>query len=416
MKVILHLDLDSYFVSASITTDSSLKGKPVVVSTGKRRSIVAAASYEAKDKGVYVPMPFYRAKEMVPEVISILPNYALYTNLSSKVFELISSRYTKNIEVGSIDECYIDATDVWKEYGSPIKLAKHIQETIMKELKLPCSIGIAENKFVAKMSTSINKPYGITLTKPGDFPKVFWDWEVIKFFGIGKSTAPKLEKAGYKTIGDLAKADVNHLEKIIGSIAKSIIKNANGDGNDVIDNKMNDLKGIGNSVTFQDEDKYHRKDVLEILSDLTQLVSHRATIRNMLGLVVAVSIKETGGKAIKAKRKQVTLKRPIHKYEDIYKIVVSLFDELWDERPLKFAGVHLGKLSGMFTSTYQMSFFDNEVEKSKIEDIIDGINTSLERKGLLTGKELKMNIKRKQNQSRYLENDRVIKISDIKKK
>lgn len=112
MKVIFHLDLDSYFVGAHRTVDPTLIGKPVVVSTRQRRSIVTAASYEAKKFGVYAPMPFYKAQELVPNLIVVEPNYTLYTVLSSKMFEYISSKYTKNIEVASIDECYIDVTDI----------------------------------------------------------------------------------------------------------------------------------------------------------------------------------------------------------------------------------------------------------------------------------------------------------------
>jgi len=112
MKVIFHLDLDSYFVSAERTIAPQLRDKPVVISTGERRSIISAASYEAKALGIYVPMPIYKALDIYPSLISVKPNYALYTTLSNKVFELISTNFTKNIEVGSIDECYIDVTDI----------------------------------------------------------------------------------------------------------------------------------------------------------------------------------------------------------------------------------------------------------------------------------------------------------------
>ena len=112
MKVILHLDLDSYFVSAERTVNKFLHGKPVAVSGGERRSIIAAASYEAKEMGVFVPMPFYKAKLLCPELIAVPANFSLYTILSEKVFELISSKFTEDIQVGSIDECYIDATDI----------------------------------------------------------------------------------------------------------------------------------------------------------------------------------------------------------------------------------------------------------------------------------------------------------------
>lgn len=415
MKVIFHLDLDSYFVSAHRTVDKSLMNKPVVVSLGERRSIISAASYEAKAKGIYVPMPFYRAKDACPNVISVHPDFALYTTLSTKLFELISQKYTKLIEVASIDECYIDVTDIWEKYGSPVALAKDMQNTIMEELKLPASIGISANKFVAKMSTDINKPFGITVTKPEDFIKVFGSWPIIKFYGIGWRTHKKFEDRGIKTIGDLAKAKPEDINDIVGVTALDLVWHAHGNGDDEVDVSHNDLKGIGNEVTFNEYDKSERKDILETLSHLVHMVSTRAKNRNAVGYVVSVHFKEKGGKEVKAVRKQRTLQVPINEYDDILKVAISLFDELWQEQTLKLVGVHLGKLTNMFEATYQTSIFDKNVEKSKTQKIVDDINRQFKSKVVVSGKEGALNLNKKNNQSRYLESDRIIKHYDKKK-
>lgn len=415
MKIIFHLDLDSYFASASIVNQPELKGKPLAISMGKRRSVIVASSYEAKAMGVAAPMPYWKALEKCPELISLEPNFALYTNLSSKVFELLSENYTTKLEVGSIDECYMDVTDIWEQYGSPIKLAKDMQERILKELKLPASIGISNNKFMAKMSSPVNKPYGITVTKPGSFLEKFGKEDVRKFFGIGAATANTLKENDIYTIGDLKLAKFEILESILGKRATEILKLINEEGTDVIDTSRNDLKGISNSVTFQEQDMSNHKDITAMLRNMTSLVSYRAIKRNQVGFVVRVSIKGKGGKEVRVKSKQVKLARPIQEFDEIWKIVLDIFNQLWKEETIKFVGVSLSTLCNVFESTYQTSLFDDTKEKTKIDQILDDINRKFKKKVVVSGVEQMNNIKRHQNQSRYIESDRIIKHWDLKK-
>ena len=409
MKVIFHLDLDSYFVSAQRTIQPELIGKPVAITSGERRSIISAASYEAKSKGVYIPMPFYKAQDLVPNLIAVKPDYALYTLLSTKLFEFLSSKITNKIEVASIDECYMDVTDIWSRYGSPAKLAKHIQTIVMQELKLPISIGIANNKFVAKMSTQVNKPMGITSTKPGDFIKNFGSWPTIKIHGVGGPTAELLRKNGINTIEELSKLTKKESVDILGVRGVSLLDNVNERGDDEIDSSMNDLKGIGNSITFMDKDRYIRAEILEILQHLCNTVSIRLNNRNMAGRVVSVMIKEKGGLDAKAHRKQLTLDRPISSKEEIFSEATRLFDDIWDEGIIKFIGVHVTKLTDVFNNTYQQSLFDEKVEKSKIDDLLHSVNAKLGHKTVASLKEVSENLKKKQNQSRFLEADRIAK-------
>ncbi|WKX02201.1 DNA polymerase Y family protein [Candidatus Mycoplasma mahonii] len=412
MKVIFHLDLDSYFVSAERTVNPFLLHKPVAITTGERRSIVAAVSYEARAMGVQVPMPFFMAQKLCSQLIAVKPNYALYVNLSTKMFELISDTFTPMIEIMSVDECFIDVTDVWKKYGSPMKLALVIQDTIMTKLKLPISIGISNNKFVAKMSTSVNKPYGITLTKPGDHAARFWSWELKKFYGIGGPSALKLNAIGIMNIGDLAQANPDDINNILGKRGSERVWEANGGGSDEINLEHNKLKGIGNSQTFMIKDLSDRDDILKELSRLTHMVTSRAEMRNTVGKVVSVSIKEAGGKEVKVIRKQKSLQRPINSHADVFKEAVDLFDDIWKNNKIKYIGVHLGKLSDMFESSYQMSVFDKPIVESKIETIVKTVNRKMKTKAIMTGKEGRLNIKRKRTQSRYIESDRILKHYD----
>ena len=411
MKVIFHLDLDSYFVSAERTINSSLVNKPIVISMGQRRSVICAASYEAKRKGIYVPMPFYKAKIACPQVISVKPNFALYTSLSNKVFELISNKFTKNIEVGSIDECYIDVTKIWKDYGSPIKLAKTIQKSLLDQLNLPCSIGISNNKFIAKMSTKINKPLGITVTKPGNHTR-FWNWNLQDYFGIGIPTQQKLKSIGIKNIGDLAKANTKNVNQLLGIKSQHLIDQANGIGDDKLNFDRNELKSIGNSKTFMERDLFQRQDILQILGSLVALTSHRAKIRNLVGWVISVSIKKIGGKEIKPIRKQITLKRPINSYKDIMKEATIIFDSLWDESPIKFIGVQIDNLENMFSTTFQSSIYNKVKKYNSVDEVINRVNKKFRKKIIMTAKEHQKIEYKKLNQSRYLESDRIIKHYD----
>ncbi len=172
MKIILHLDFDSYFVSAERTIDKSLIGKPVAVSYGGERATVLSVSYEAKKLGLRAPMPLFLAKQKIKDLTIIKPSFGLYTMLSTRVFEHLFNNYTKNVQVASIDECFLDVSDLVSNFEQAKKLSAKIQEDLIKTFDLPASFGISQNKFVAKMSTAINKPYGITVLPKENFLEV----------------------------------------------------------------------------------------------------------------------------------------------------------------------------------------------------------------------------------------------------
>lgn len=175
MKIILHLDFDSYFVSAERTVNPELIGKPIAISHGGDRAAVVSISYELKKLGMHAPMPLYQIKQKVKDVIVVKPNFGLYTLLSTRVFEHLFDNYTKNIQVASIDECFLDVSDMVKDFDEARELASKIQKDLKKTFNLPASLGISNNKFVAKMCTAINKPYGITVLPKEKFLEVCGD-------------------------------------------------------------------------------------------------------------------------------------------------------------------------------------------------------------------------------------------------
>ncbi|MGN1182207.1 MAG: DNA polymerase IV, partial [Faecalibacillus sp.] len=190
MQIIFHIDLNAFYASAEISIDPSLEGKPLVISGNDRRSIVSTASYEARAYGIHSAMPLFKAKELCKDLVIRPVNFDLYRKLSHQFFELIAS-YSTKLEVASIDECYVDFTEyITIHQIHPYHLAKEIQNKVYNELKLRCSIGIAPNKFMAKMASDMKKPMGITILNKTNYKELLWPLDVSEMFGIGKKTFP----------------------------------------------------------------------------------------------------------------------------------------------------------------------------------------------------------------------------------
>ena len=203
-KVIFHIDMNCFFVSCEVAENPELKGQNVAVGhVGlDRKGMILAASYEAKAYGIKTTMPIFEAERLCPNLILINPNHELYQEYSRKFFSYFS-KITPLVEPASIDEGYLDVTDVCgpNEY---VDLAKKIQDDILNLYGLPCSIGIAPNKFLAKMASDMKKPLGITVLRKRDIKELMWPLPIEDLFGAGKKTCAMLREINIKTIGDFA--------------------------------------------------------------------------------------------------------------------------------------------------------------------------------------------------------------------
>ncbi|MDE8038924.1 DNA polymerase IV, partial [Erysipelothrix rhusiopathiae] len=186
-QVIFHIDINAFYASAHLITDSSLYGKPVVVCSNQRGSVVTTASYEARSFGVNSAMPLAHAKRLCPNLEVIEVDFELYQELSVKFMNIIRS-YSAVMQPASIDECYVDMTEVIKKYEKPLDLAVEIQKNIWEALRLPISIGVAPNKFLAKMASDMQKPRGITVLRIREVSQKLWPLSIESMYGIGKKT------------------------------------------------------------------------------------------------------------------------------------------------------------------------------------------------------------------------------------
>ncbi|MDQ0976049.1 nucleotidyltransferase/DNA polymerase involved in DNA repair [Neobacillus niacini] len=215
-RVILHVDMNSFYASVEMAYEPELKGKPVAIAGNveERRGIIITCSYEARKFGVKTTMPLWEAKKLCPQLIIRKPNFDRYRTASIAMFEILRN-YTELVEPVSIDEGYMDITDSF-ELGSPIEIAQSIQKRVLEQLDLPCSIGIAPNKFLAKTASDMKKPMGITILRKRDIPSVLWPLNTSEMHGVGKKTAEKLTTIGIHTIGELAAGNEIQLKSLLG--------------------------------------------------------------------------------------------------------------------------------------------------------------------------------------------------------
>ena len=401
MQIIFHIDLNAFFASAEIAVNPSLKDKPVVISSDSRRSIVSTASYEARKYGIHSAMPLFKAKELCPHLVAVPPHFDLYKSLSQDFFEIISS-YSPYLEVASIDECYVDMTDYIKSnhYGIE-EVANDIQQTVYQKLKLQCSIGIAPNKFLAKMASDMKKPMGITVITNTNYKQKLWSLPISDMYGVGKKTAPKLIDLGIMTIGDLAKYEnYEKVKPIFGKNTLIYFQRANGKDFSKMNYEHNQLKSIGHSTTFE-RDTNDEEFIKQKFKLLSQDVSKRAIQRNLVSNVICITIKYTREKS---KSKQVIIDRYINDYETIYATAISLFDSIFNGEMIRLVGVSLNNVISKKDLNIQISLFEpiEEEKKNMTDDLIKDLNASFNNDIFIKASSL---LENKNIQNKYLKNN-----------
>lgn len=356
-RVILHVDMNSFYASVEIAYDSSLKGKPVAIAGNEkeRRGIIITSSYEARKHGVKTTMPVWQAKKLCPQLIIIPPNFERYRSASAKIFELFSM-YTELVEPVSIDEGYLDITES-SPLGSPLEIAKTIQTRLYETMELPCSIGIAPNKFLAKTASNMKKPLGITVLRKRDVEKVLWPLPVGEMHGVGSKTATKLNTKGIYTIGDLAQANDISLKAALGINGLRLKERANGiDKRPVDPSSVFDYKSIGNSTTLP-QDVTNQKELVEVLRQLSTKVAYRLKNKQLLAQKIGITIKYKDRKSI---NRSQTLDNPTCNYENIHALAVTLFLKNWNGESVRLLGVTGFDVLDKELATKQLDLFSFE--------------------------------------------------------
>lgn len=377
-RIIFHIDMNCFFASCEIAENPSLAGKPLVIARDDvfRKSIILTATYEARKYGIYTTMLVKDAIKLCPHVVVAEPHYDLYQYYSKLFFEYLKT-ITKYIEPMSIDEGFLDVTEVCQKIDA-LTLAKTIQDTLLKKYKLPCSIGIAPNKFLAKMASDMKKPLGITILRKREIPELLWPLPIEDMMGVGKKTAPKLKAIGINTIGDAANyQNKDLLIKTVGpSMTEYLKEKSYGIDNTQVVFESNDLtESISNSLTF-DFDEIDLKVIKDTLKMLTNSVSYRLEKDNLKAYTIGIQIKYNTFKTINRSKGLIT---PMNDNIELYSVVSELFDEFYDDTPVRLVGVFANRLVKYQEEAKQYSLFDNldQLEKeNKIYQLLRSINNN----------------------------------------
>ena len=388
-KIIAHIDLNAFFARCEEIRNPSLEDKPVAIGHDGRGGIVSTCSYEARKYGVHSAMPMFQTKQLCPNLIVLPVDFRFYRAFSATFINFIK-RYTKIVEIASVDECFADFTEALRGVDDISLFFKKLQIDLYKETKLKCSIGVANSKFLAKMGSDYKKPMGLTIIKKEDIPHIIYPLSIDKMFGIGKKTAPKLKELGIKTIGDLAKgcnAEDRKIKTVLGKffyVAKDWL---NGEGSDEVIVEPEDPKSIGNSTTLM-HDTNNIEDIKQTFMRLAKKVSARAIKEEKIGNTIQIVVKESD---FKMHNKSVTFSTPTNDFNVIYNHAISLYINNFTDLTVRLLGVTLQNLVNPRDYLYQNSLFDfsEDEEENTTRTLIDNINQKLDKPSLMRASEVK---------------------------
>ncbi|MBI3244733.1 MAG: DNA polymerase IV [Chloroflexi bacterium] len=396
-RKILHLDLDAFFCAVEEERDPGLRGKAFAVG-GKpgERGVVASCSYAARQFGVRSAMPMSRAVKLCPGLLIVPSRHRVYQTISQKVMERLG-KLTPLVEQISIDEAFLDMSDLPQ---SGETLARKLQTLIRDELGLPCSVGVATNKLIAKIATDVGKaanktggyPNAIRVVPPGQEASFLAPLPVQALWGVGPKTAEALARLGLHTIGDIARWPEADLARRFGKMGAEIAARARGlDDRPVVTG--HEAKSISQETTFV-RDVKGGKALRDTLRDLSDQVGRRLRQSELSGTTVKLKLRWPDFTTLS---RQTTLSQPTDQGDEIYNAVLRLFDEVW--RPGKAVRLLGVAVTGLGNPAQQLSLLDDGSEKKRrLQNTIDDLRERFGSRAVQRASQLKDDASRESRQ------------------
>jgi len=384
-RTILHLDLDAFFCSVEELHDPSLHGIPFAVGgRPDQRGVVASCSYAARGFGIHSAMPMGQALRLCPELKVISHSHGEYGKMSDQVMERLGD-LSPLVEQISIDEAFVDISDLRED---PFNVAHRIQRRINEELGLPCSIGIATNKLLAKIATEVGKksstrgepPNAVTIVRPGNEAGFLEQLPVGMLWGVGPKTADKLAQYGIRTIGDLARRPLTDLERWFGENGRDLSRRAQGmDASPVV--TEHEVKSVSQETTFI-KDVSDDKALAAALRELSSQVGHRLRKADIAGTTVRIKLRWPDFTTL---TRQVTIPQPTDQDEEIYTIALGLLNRVRAKgKAVRLIGVGV---SGLGSPVRQLELWGSQTEKSrKLQVALDKLQEKYGRKVIRRGR------------------------------
>lgn len=346
--------MDAFFASIEIARNPALKGKPVIIGgLPNQRGVVSTCSYEARAFGVHSAMSLFEAKKRCPKGIFIPGDYSLYKEYSEKIFQIFFA-FTPYVEMVSIDEAYLDLTEEAEKYGGANKLGILIKEMILKQTALPCSLGIATNKMVAKIAASFSKPNGFLEIQPKQEAAFLAPLPIHYLPGVGEKTEAYLKQEGFYHIQDFQKCSLQSLLDKYGGSGYNWYKAAFGNDERPVEWEDQAPKSIGAETTF-DQDLSDIAIFRQTLHELCEKVLHRMEKHQMRARALSVKLRYSDFRTI---TRSHTFETHLNRLERIYPAAERLLTCHYDgSLPLRLIGVSLEKLNDGY---WQPTFWENQ--------------------------------------------------------
>ncbi len=358
--------MDAFFASVEQMDNPRLRGKPVLVGHDGPRGVVAAASYESRVFGCRSAQPISVAKRLCPQAIIVPVRGARYREISGRVFDILNE-FSPLIEPISVDEAFVDLAGTERLLGPAEDVAQLLKTRIKTEIRLTASIGVAPNKFLAKLASDLKKPDGLVIIRPEEIDHILPPLPVTTLWGVGKVTAGKLQTLGIRTIGDLRGKTLDWLERHLGSEAQRYFDLSRGIDRRVVTSDR-EAKSIGHEQTFEvnldDAD-----EVRKILLDQVELVAARLRRHGLMACGVSLKIRFGDFETIS---RSATLPESTDSTQELWQAARALFDA-WKFQPVRLIGITAERLS---KGDGQLPMFEDadRQKQKKLDAVADQIN------------------------------------------
>lgn len=368
-RVILHCDMNGFFASVELLSHPELQGRPMAVcgSPDKRHGIILAKNELAKRAGVVTAETVWQALKKCPDLQFVPPHMSKYKHYSRLINE-IYQRFTDMVEPFSIDESWLDVTASQSLFGNGKEIADTIRETVKNELGLTLSAGVSFNKIFAKMGSEYKKPDATTIITRENYREILWPLPAGEMFFVGKATAQKLSSAGINTIGDIAMANPDVLEGMLGKQGRQLWKYTNGLDTSPVTRVGNAerIKSVGNGVTFT-RDLITEDDIITAVTSLSDTVAGRLRKYGMRAYGVKVDIKDPYFKVISRQKQLFT---PTNLASEISKNAIDIIHASWKKgSPIRMLTITGINLTDEFFNE-QLSLFEGDgISRKKGEQI-----------------------------------------------
>lgn len=388
--MILHIDMDAFYAAVELRDDPRLVGKPVVVGgspTG--RGVVSAASYEARKYGIHSAMPAAQAVRLCPKAVFIKPRMDHYASISKQIREIFF-RYTSLVEPLSLDEAFLDVTGCEKLFGDGPSIGKQIKRVIADELRLVASVGVAPNKYLAKVASDLDKPDGFVIVEPDQIESFLYPLAISRVWGVGPQTAKKFKSFGVETIGQLRNLPRDTLDRAFGLNSEHFWRLARGlDTRSVVPDR--NAKTVSHETTFSadiDDDEALEAWLLE----LTDQVGRRLRRHGILGRTVQIKVRFSGFHTITRSKTLTAPNQTTHLlWETAKALLATVRSE--DRRSVRLLGMGVSNLTTNEKKQQGLFDQDEQVKANRMDAAADLIRDRFGGSAVKRGSSLEHQVK-----------------------